>query len=213
MFSSNPKTVLVLAPHTDDGEFGCGGSIAIFVRQGARVVYVAFSAAEQSVLPHLPRDILRTEVVAATGTLGIKSEDCIVLDYEVRRFPEFRQSILDKMIDLSKRYSPDLVLLPSINDAHQDHQTIAQEGFRAFKRVTMLGYEVPWNNLDFRTSCFVSLDEEELGLKIDSLSKYQSQSHRVYATEEFIKSLAITRGVQIGKNYAECFEVVRWVVN
>ena len=60
---------------------------------------------------------------------------------------------------------------------------------------------------------FVSLDEEELGLKIDSLSKYQSQSHRVYATEEFIKSLAITRGVQIGKNYAECFEVVRWVVN
>lgn len=47
MFSSNPKTVLVLAPHTDDGEFGCGGSIAKFVRQGARVVYVAFSAAEQ----------------------------------------------------------------------------------------------------------------------------------------------------------------------
>ena len=47
------KTVLVLAPHTDDGEFGCGGSIAHFVKTGYRVVYVAFSAAEQSVITEL----------------------------------------------------------------------------------------------------------------------------------------------------------------
>ena len=134
------STILILAPHTDDGEFGCGGTIARYVTQGARPIYVAFSAAEQSVLPHLPRDILRTEVRKATAQLGVADEDCLVLDFEVRRFPELRQQILDKMLELNQRYQPDMVFLPSANDTHQDHQTIAQEGFRAFKRTTMLGY-------------------------------------------------------------------------
>jgi LmbE family N-acetylglucosaminyl deacetylase len=208
-----PKTVLILAPHTDDGEFGCGGTIANFSRHGSRVIYAAFSAAEQSVLPHLPRDILRTEVRQATAALGIAVLDCIVFDFEVRRFPEMRQRILDRMIELDREYKPDIVFLPSVNDTHQDHQTVAREGFRAFKRTTMLGYEVPWNNLDFRTSCFMKISDADLDAKIVALSKYESQKHRTYADAEFIRSLALTRGVQIGKRYAEAFEVVRWVIN
>lgn len=207
------KTILVLAPHTDDGEFGCGGSISKYIEQGVRVVYVAFSAAEQSILPHLPRDILRTEVKLATRALGVEDEDCLVLDFEVRKFPEFRQNILDKLIELNKLYKPDMVFLPSINDTHQDHQTIAQEGFRAFKRSTMLAYEVPWNNLDFRTSCFVVLSEANINAKMNAIKMYESQKHREYANPEFVKSLAVTRGVQIGRQYAETFEVVRWVIS
>ena len=203
------KNVLVLAPHTDDGEFGCGGSIAYYISKGYRVIYVAFSAAEQSVIPELPRDILRTEVLHATRVLGIEKDDCIVLNFEVRRFPEFRQQILDKMIQLGNEFRPDIVFLPSFNDTHQDHNTIAHEGFRAFKKTTMLAYEVPWNNLQFRTNCFVVLEDEHLKLKIEALSKYKSQMHRNYANSEFIRSLAITRGVQIGKKYAESFEVIR----
>ncbi len=209
----HPKTILVLGAHTDDGEFGCGGSIAKFSSAGHRVIYVAFSAAEQSVLPHLPRDILRKEVKAATRELGIDERDCRVFDFEVRRFPEFRQGVLDRMIDLNKELSPDMVLLPSQNDFHQDHRTVAQEGFRAFKRTTMLGYEAPWNNLDFRTSCFVELDEDDLARKISALGRYESQKHRSYSDPDFIRSLAITRGVQIGKRYAEVFEVVRWIIS
>ena len=117
------------------------------------------------------------------------------------------------MIALNREYSPEMVFLPSANDTHQDHQTIALEGFRAFKRTTMLGYEVPWNNLDFRTSCFVELTESDVAMKIAAVEKYQSQQHRSYASTEFIRSLAMTRGVQIGKRYAEAFEVVRWVIS
>lgn len=207
------RSVLVLAPHTDDGEFGCGGTIARFVDDGARVIYAAFSAAEQSVLPHLPRDILRVEVKDATGALGIRPEDCLVFDYEVRRFPEFRQQILDKMVELNRTYEPDLVLLPSPNDTHQDHRTVVQEGFRAFKRTTMLGYELPWNNLDFRTSCFVELSEANVSTKVEALAHYESQKHRSYASGEFVRSLALTRGFQVGRRYAEVFEVVRWIIS
>lgn len=206
------STILILAPHTDDGEFGCGGTIAKYTAAGVRAVYAAFSAAEQSVLPHLPRDILRTEVKQATAALGIKDEDCLVFDFEVRKFPELRQSILDTMIRLNREYQPDIVFLPSVNDTHQDHQTIAQEGFRAFKRTTMLGYEVPWNNLDFRTSCFVDIGEDNLETKIQAVGMYKSQEHRSYASADFIRSLATTRGVQIGQKYAETFEVIRWII-
>lgn len=212
MKEARQKTILVLAPHTDDAEFGCGGAIAKMAAEGDRVICAAFSAAEQSVLPHLPRDILRTEVREATRVLGVRDEDCLVFDFEVRRFPEFRQEILDKMIELGNKYKPDMVFLPSINDTHQDHNTIAHEGFRAFKRTTMLGYEVPWNNLDFRTSCFIQLSKDYLDRKIAALEKYESQKGRVYANAEFIQSLARVRGVQTGSEYAEAFEVVRWVM-
>ncbi len=206
-------TLLVLAPHTDDGEFGCGGTIAKMADRGTRVVYAAFSAAEKSVSPEFPRDVLRHEVRAATKILGVKDEDCLVYHFEVRRFPEQRQEILDTMIKLNSTYKPDIVLLPSPNDTHQDHHTVAHEGFRAFKRTTMLGYEVPWNNLDFRTSCFVKLSEANLQRKLDALAEYKSQAGRTYSNDEYIRALAITRGMQIQTPLAETFEVLRLVID
>ena len=207
------NNILILAPHTDDGEFGCGGTISKYSENNVRVIYVAFSAAEQSVPPHLSNQILRKEVKSATAKLGIKEDDCLVFDFEVRKFPENRQNILDKMIELNREYEPDLVFLPSTYDTHQDHLTIAQEGFRAFKKCSMLGYEVPWNNLTFKTQCFIELTENQLNKKIQSMHAYESQKHKNYASDEFIRSLAITRGVQIGKKYAETFEVIRWVIS
>src|SRR5207244_9980679 len=42
------RRVLVLAPHTDDGEFGCGGTMARLSDAGAEIRYVAFSIATRS---------------------------------------------------------------------------------------------------------------------------------------------------------------------
>jgi len=212
-FNFENATVIILAPHTDDGEFGCGGTISKIKSRGGRIIYIAFSAAEQSVPPHLPRDILRTEVLAATAQLGIPRNDCLVLDFEVRNFHAKRQEILEQMVQLNATYHPNMVLLPSSMDTHQDHYVISQEGFRAFKRCTMLGYEIPWNNLSFETSCFVALDECHIATKVAALKCYESQRGRSYASEEFIRSLALTRGTQIGKRYAEAFEVIRLIID
>jgi LmbE family N-acetylglucosaminyl deacetylase len=54
----NFKNVLVLAPHTDDGELGAGGTIAKLIENGANVYYAAFSTAEASVPDGMPKDIL-----------------------------------------------------------------------------------------------------------------------------------------------------------
>jgi N-acetylglucosamine malate deacetylase 1 len=210
LFSEKNK-ILVLAPHTDDGEFGCGGTIARLIAEGKEVYYVAFSACEQSVQPQFPKDILITEVKAATQTLGISSEYLILLKYDVRTFNYHRQAILDNLIALRQQIQPDLVFMPSLNDVHQDHATIASEALRAFKFTSILSYELPWNNLSFNTTCFVHLEDNHIDTKIEALKLYQSQAHRPYANEEFIRSLARTRGVQINTRYAEVFEVVRWI--
>jgi len=61
------------------------------------------------------------------------------------------------------------------------------------------------------TKCILKL-QEELNKKLKALDCYDSQKGRNYVSEEFIRGLAITRGVQIGARYAEVFEVVRWII-
>jgi LmbE family N-acetylglucosaminyl deacetylase len=209
----NPQRILILAPHTDDGEFGCGGSIAKFIENGAEVYYAAFSACQQSVLKEFPPDVLITEVKAATGLLGIKKSNLILFDYAVRTFNFRRQEILDDVLKLKNEIKPDLVFMPAVNDIHQDHHTIAMEGLRAFKFNSILCYEVPWNNFSFNTSTFIHISEKHMLKKVNALKEYKSQAHRAYANEEFIRSLARTRGVQVGTQYAETFDVVRWIIH
>lgn len=205
----NCKNVLVLAPHTDDGELGLGGTINKLITEGKRVTYIAFSTAEESVPPGFPKDILKTEVRNATAKLGIKSENLIIYSYQVRKLNYVRQEILEELIKIRKQEKYDLVFIPSLHDIHQDHTTIAQEGLRAFKNTTILGYELIWNNLSFDTQCFVRLREDDIKAKIMALKEYHSQGRRDYLSDEFIYSLAKTRGGQVGSEYAEAFEVVR----
>ena len=159
MLFNQVKNVLVLAPHTDDGELDMGGTIHKLLRMGKKVTYVAFSTAGKSLPAGMARDTLKTEVRHATSALGIASENLIIYDYEVRELNYARQQILEQLIDLRTRLQPDMVFVPSPHDVHQDHQTIAQEAIRAFKNTTLLGYELIWNNMTFNTQCFVELDE------------------------------------------------------
>ncbi|MCD4665201.1 MAG: PIG-L family deacetylase [Bacteroidales bacterium] len=207
------ERVLVLAPHTDDGEFGCGGTIAKFIDEGKDIYYAAFSTASKSIQPPYPKNILKIEVKEATKRLGIKKDNVLIYDFEVRKLNYFRQEILEELVKLKNEIKPDLVFLPSPNDLHQDHLTIAKEGIRAFKTNSILGYEIPWNNIQFQTGSFVIIAEKYLNIKIHALDAYNSQKGKNYANAEFIRSLAKTRGVQIGSEFAEVFEVIRWIIN
>jgi N-acetylglucosamine malate deacetylase 1 len=131
----------------------------------------------------------------------------------VRHFPAFRQDILEMFVTLRKKLSPTLVFLPASFDTHQDHRTVYEEGFRAFKLASILGYELPQNLISFSNSAFITLDERHLARKIEALNLYASQGFRAYAGESFIRSLAHVRGVQSGVQYAEAFELVRLVVH
>ena len=206
------KVVLILAPHTDDGELGCGGTIAKLCSEGHRVIYVAFSTCRRSLPEGWEPDTLEKEVKKAVKILGVAKDDLLLFDYDVRKFKEDRQLILEDIIELRKKYSPDMVFVPCTTDIHQDHQVISEEGLRAFKTATVYGYEMPWNNVSFNAHAFMKLNKEHVEKKVEALKEYKSQQHRSYINSEFIISLATVRGVQIAAEYAESFEVIRTIL-
>jgi LmbE family N-acetylglucosaminyl deacetylase len=205
------QRILVLAPHTDDAELGCGGTIARLLREGKDVYVAAFSTAEQSLPPGVPATRLRDEFLAAMETLGIPPEKSFVFGYPVRRLSYYRQEVLEELVKLRRQVKPDMVLLPSASDLHQDHQVLNVEGLRCFKDMSIWGYELPWNNISFSSQAFVTLETCDLQAKWGALQAYHSQFElsRPYFTWQFIESLARVRGVQVHEPYAEAFEVIR----
>lgn len=204
--------ILVLAPHTDDGEFGCGGTIARLLEEKCEVYYVAFSTCRASVPAGEPEDILEKELKCAMKSFGIPNNHVIILDYPVRQFNVYRQEILDDILCIGNQIKPNVVFAPSIHDIHQDHQVIAEEAMRAFKKTTLLAYEVPWNNFTFDNQAYIEISEGQLKKKRDAIECYKTQKNRPYAAHEFIVGQACVHGVQVGCKYAEVFEVVRWII-
>lgn len=197
--------ILILAPHTDDGELGCGASIAKYVEAGKEVIYVAFSTCSASLPKELPADTLALECKAATIALGVKNIQ--LFDFEVRQMQASRQEILERLVSLNKELKPETVFIPARHDVHQDHQVIYAEGRRAFKNCNLLGYELPWNNRQFSPAYFEKVSESHIASKQTALSAYVSQKHRAYMQPDFTSSLATVRGIQCGTAFAEAFEV------
>lgn len=207
--------VLILSPHTDDAELGCGASIARMVEEGAEILWIVFSIAEDSLPRHLPRDALKKEFMNVLECLGLQKSNAAVHEYQVRRLLERRQDILEELVSVRGDFRPDLVLAPSLSDVHQDHQAVSNEAIRAFKmHASIVGYELPWNHLTFSSGMFVRLEERHLEKKVEMLRCYQSQYEkgRNYFSPDFIFGLARVRGTQCNYPLAETFEVIRWMV-
>lgn len=204
--------ILLLSPHTDDAELGAGGTIAKLIKK-CEIYYAAFSTCEESLPPHWPKDTLEKEVKAATSSLGIKSRNLYIFKHQVRSFPKIRDAILNNIIFLRQKINPDIVIAPSPNDYHQDHQILINEAIRAFKNcASIMCYELPWNHVRFNTHLFVRLKKEHMEKKFRALLQYKSQMdlRRPYFTKDFIWGLGKVRGVQCHAEYAESFEVIRW---
>jgi len=197
------KKALVLSPHTDDGELGAGATISRFLEEGTEFIYLAFSA---------PNEELRKECVRSLKILGLAETNIKILDFPRRFFPRNRQEILQTLYDLHESEQIDLVFTPSTRDLHQDHGVVTREALRIFKQSTILGYELPWNHIDFMENCFVAIEETHLKRKLDALNQYKSQHKHHYFSPEYVRSLAITRGGQIATRYAESFELIKLVL-
>ncbi|MCF7805760.1 MAG: PIG-L family deacetylase [Candidatus Marinimicrobia bacterium] len=204
--------VLALSPHTDDIEFGCGGTLSRLLEQGAEVHTAIFSLCQESVPEGFPDDVLLHEMHASADVLGIPQKNRHIFNYPVRRFPEHRQDILEDLVQLKKDLQPDLVLTPSTDDVHQDHEVISKESIRAFRFSSLWGYELPWNNLSFQNQAVVGLNEKYLEQKTEALSCYKSQGFRPYSDPEFFRAIARSRGMQNKRDLVEVFELIKLVL-
>ncbi len=195
------KNVLILSPHTDDAELGAGGTIAKLQEKKCNLELFAISWCDV--------EENRRAVKQASHILGIKNVE--IFDFQRRCFPQHRQEILQLLYDYNQAHEVDLVLTPATTDLHQDHGVVTREAMRAFKRSTILGYEMPWNNIQITTNSFIPLEERHINKKIEALQAYTTQQDRHYFTEDYFRSILKMRGTQIQADYAEAFEVIKFV--
>lgn len=153
------KKVFVLVLYIDDGEFGCGGIIVKLIVVGYEVFYVVFFVCQQFVLLQFLSDIFIMEVKVVMLVLGIKLENLLFFDYDVRIFGYYCQEIFDDMIKMCKDIDLDLIFMFDLNDVYQDYYIIVIEGFCVFKFKFIFFYELFWNNLLFIIFCFIYLEE------------------------------------------------------
>jgi len=199
--------ILALSPHPDDVEMSCGGFLAKHEEDDILIVY--FSLCDES-MKDFPADTLSGELRNVSKVLNA---GCEVMGYTVRRFSESRQAILESIIRIRDDFNPDLVLIPSGADIHQDHKVIHDEGKRAFKHYNTLAYDLPWNCRGFAPDHFEVLSDSEVEKKMEMISCYQSQVKlkRTYFRDDIIKANMMLRGLQCGSKYAEAFESITWI--
>ena len=197
--------ILLLAPHADDIELGCGATVARFADEGHNLLWVVFTDEQP----------LNNEHVKATEEIGLKDESRLAWDFKLRQLSNRRQEVLEWLIKLNYEFKPDLVVGPSLHDFHQDHQVVANEMIRAFKSsCSIICYDLPWNHVSFDVQLLTKLDGQHVEAKIKMLEKFKSEFvvRAKYFSPQLMRGMALLRGTQAGTAYAEAFEVMRWLL-
>jgi LmbE family N-acetylglucosaminyl deacetylase len=206
LFSITNKTVFAIAPHIDDVELGAGATIHKLAKTN-KVYYIGMSLP-----PLVGREEFMKEFDVSITHLGIDPANIILRDFDPRNLFDSRSDILQLFYDLSTKLKPDVVLMPNSKDIHQSHEVVYAEARRAFKYMTLLGYELPWNSIEFSMDAFVVVSKENIDAKIAAINAYKTQKHRMFFSNDIVGDLARVRGKQIGQQYAECFELIRLIV-
>ena len=208
MLSLSDCQVIAIAPHIDDVELGAGATIHHLTKsKGNKVYYVGLSLP-----PLVDSNTFHEEFRESTQILGLDPERIILRNFNPRNLFDARSEILQLFYDLNKELKPDLVIIPNSQDIHQSHEVVFAEARRAFKYTTILGYELPWNSLDFSMDVFITVDREDVEAKVAAINAYRTQKNRMFFANDIVGDLARVRGKQIGREYAECFELTRLIV-
>ena len=200
------RSLLFLGAHPDDIELGCGAFISDMVGK-ADIHCLTFSDNQKN--PELLH--LVGEHYDSMHQLGLTNDQIELGQFETRRFPDFRQEILEKMLALRRQYKPEIVFVPTAQDIHQDHQTITQEATRAFRGTTVLGFDVLRSSYGFFPHFLAEVSEQAVENKIAALNKYKTYSDRYYFSPDIMRATAIRHGALAERPYAEGFDIIRIV--
>lgn len=211
----NPQKILAISPHTDDIELAAGGALHKMAEQGAEIFYVALSDCQEELKQNnCSIDTLQNECLRALKHIGIPKKNCFIHHLTAKFFYKDSRKIFEILETLRERVHPDLIVIPSTQDTHEDHYVVARQAQIAFRRETsIIAYEQPWNNFSYSPDLFIALSKNDLEIKIKALREYASQYifKKTYFDTDFIKSLAVVRGKQINTHFAEAFQVIKLI--
>jgi LmbE family N-acetylglucosaminyl deacetylase len=200
------KKVLFVGAHPDDIEIGCGALLAQIAPQ-ADVLCVTLSDNQNN-----PRHKnLVQEHRRSMAALGLADERVVVQRFETRNFARDRQEILEYLYEVNRQQGPDLVFVHSAADIHQDHSVATQETLRAFRGVSVLGFDVLRSSYGFFPHFLVEVGEADVQRKLAALAEYKTYADKYYFSPDVIRSTLVRHGALAERPYAEGFDILRIV--
>jgi LmbE family N-acetylglucosaminyl deacetylase len=200
------KNVLLLGAHPDDIELGCGALLHDMVKQ-TEVLCVTLSDNQKN--PDLQN--VKNEHHESMAVLGVPKEKIVLGPFTTRIFHDSRQDILEYFLKLRREFRPDLIFVHSRQDVHQDHNTMTDEALRAFRGITVLGFDVVRSSYGFFPHFLVEVSEEDVNKKIEALSCYETYRDRYYFNKELTRSIMVRHGALAECPFAEGFDILRIV--
>jgi len=200
------KRVLFLGAHPDDIELGCGALIH-HIKSISESICVTLSDNQKNPLLKNVVD----EHLKSMATLGVSKENVILGEFTTRIFHDSRQEILEYFLNLRKDYNPDIIFVHSKQDIHQDHNTMTEEAIRAFRGITVLGFDVVRSSYGFFPHFLVEVDEEDVNAKIAALSQYETYREKYYFDRDVLRATMIRHGALAECAFAEGFDILRIV--
>lgn len=200
------KRVLFLGAHPDDIELGCGALLHSIVKK-TDILCVTLSDNQKN--PALKNVV--DEHFKSMEVLGITREKIVFGEFTTRIFPDSRQEILEYFLKLRRDFQPDLIFTHSKQDVHQDHLTMTEEALRAFRGITVLGFDVVRSSYGFFPHFLVEVSEEDVNKKIEALSKYETYRDKYYFNSELTRSIMVRHGALAEVPFAEGFDILRIV--
>jgi N-acetylglucosamine malate deacetylase 1 len=200
------KRVLLLGAHPDDIELGCGALLHHMAKE-ADVLCVTLSDNQKN--PDLRN--VKEEHYVSMAILGVPKEKIIFGPFTTRVFPAARQEILEYFLKLRSDFQPNLIFVHSRQDIHQDHTTMTEEALRAFRGITLLGFDVVRSSYGFFPHFLVEVTEEDVNKKIEALSQYETYRDRYYFNKELTRSIMVRHGALAECPFAEGFDILRIV--
>lgn len=202
------NNILAIGAHPDDIEVGCAGFVAKCIHNGINVTTAIMSKCDNT-SQECDKNLREKEYQNATNYLKVNTS--LIFDLPDTEFPEHRIELMKILAELQETIKPDLVLIPFLDDPHQDHSTIAHASVRIFRRhESILQYEIlRHGSHTFTPSLFVDISDF-IDKKLKALEYYKTQiNQKAYFDKQSYKSLARTRGAQSGFDYAEGFVVYK----
>jgi len=192
--------VLAIGAHPDDIEIGAGGTLLTLAESqpGLEVRYLVLTGTAERQLE--ARRAAASFLPGASLTVDLR-------ELPEGRFPAIWAEVKEVLEQTAGDCSPDIVLAPGSQDAHQDHRTIAEIVPTVFRDQLYLAYEIPkWDGDMTRPSVYFPLTTEIARRKVELLHKsFPSQRSRDWWDDEVFLGLARLRGMECRATYAESF--------
>ena len=205
--------VMAFGAHPDDIELGCGGSLLRWCDEGASLhLLVACASGYSDPQGRAVRgnETARDEGQEAARRLGAELIEGGLPVFEL----EFSEALNRLVLAAVERLQPDLVLTHWQGDVHHDHVALARSTQHTCRHVPrLLAYRSNWyqSDRDYAARFLVDISEF-LEAKVELLQVYESEIARTEGRWlEFVRSQARLAGLQAGVQYAEAFELVKWL--